>query len=273
MGRMHRRAMAVAGMAALAALVLGGCRPGTHTVVTALPPAHDVVFVVPHEDDESIFAGELLEHYRSSGAHVKLIYGTLSVGGAVAAKLPDYGVARGRGLAEVLARFPGFEVTTAPIPDGGGMPTGRKTREFAEFLRRPGMVPRDAAVFVIGGTGNSDHVDCREDVLSLMARRRQPVFLYWGYGQDHSRLDTDRYGQPVAFVPSETERASKRWASGVYDRGVYRDARFRRFRPRIMDTVGDDVVTAVWPRPPDPRPVAVSDSYRRTKLSSRSSSR
>jgi len=235
---------------ALGLFTVAAFRPPAPPAAEPLPHARSVVFVVPHEDDESLFAGEVIARYERAGAHVKLVYGTTSAGGRIAAARPRYRTLRRRALEEVLRALPGVTATVAPIPDGGGLSVDRKELRLAEFLRLPGMIPRDATVFVIAGDGNSDHVDARQDVLALMARRRRPVYLYWGYGRDHGRLDPAIVGVPVAFTPDARERALKRWAVGVYDRVVYRTGAFSAYRPSIMDDVMDDVVTLVRPRVP-----------------------
>jgi LmbE family N-acetylglucosaminyl deacetylase len=213
--------------------------------------ADSVVFVVPHADDESLFAGELLDHYVRAAARVTIVYTTTSSGGAAQARYPGYRAARAAVRAAVFGRLGSVEVTVAPIPDGGG--PGRESgalrrQQVSRFLHEPDVIPRGALIFVIGGAGNSDHYIAFQEATSLAWSRGQPVYVYWGYGRDPSRLDPYRAGRTVDFHATPNDRSFKVWAIRQYEVGVYDGGPYRRFLPRIMESAaGDDVVTELAP--------------------------
>jgi LmbE family N-acetylglucosaminyl deacetylase len=217
-------------------------KPGTQR----LPAARDVVFIVPHADDEALFAGELLAHYRASGARIHLVYTTNSAGGEYASRWPEFQAARARVRRRVVAPLGGkVHMTTASVPDGGAIAGGLRRRRILALLRKPGVVPAGATLFAIGGTGNSDHVASLAAARAIARERRRPLYIYWGYGADGTRLDPHRSGQTVVFTPTRGERSFKRWAVSVYYDLLYKRARYLRAKPQIMGRQGDDVVTVV----------------------------
>jgi hypothetical protein len=146
---------------------------------------------------------------------------------------------------EVLARLGSVDVTTPAIPDGPVWPRWRRAAAVARWLREPGVAPPGTVIFSIAGDGNSDHAIALEQARLLARDRGQPLYLYWGYGLDRSRLDPVRFGVPVEFTPDRHERAYKRWAVETYERRVYSPRSYGAFKPTIMDRVGDDVVTVL----------------------------
>lgn len=212
-----------------------------------LPAAREVVFIVPHADDEVLFAGELLARYHRSGARIRLVYVTDSSGGAYRERWPSFERKRAAVRAAVLAPLGRrVSVVVAPFADGGSINTTKGRRALARWLRRPTVVPRGATVLVIGGAGNSDHKAAASAARIITRERRQPLYVYWGYGRDGSELDHARAGIDVVFAPTRAERAYKRWAVGRYDRLLYSPgSRYRPARPLIMGSQGDDVVTVL----------------------------
>jgi LmbE family N-acetylglucosaminyl deacetylase len=210
-----------------------------------------VVFVVPHADDESLFAGELLNHYARASAHITVVYTTTSSGGAAQRFFPAFRAARAAVRDSVLRNLGTVEITVAPVPDGGGwgrMSGPRRLRLVHRFLTEPGVVPADVPIFVIGGAGNSDHYIAFDEARRLAWSRNQPLYVYWGYGRDHDHLDPHRVGTPVDAQPTAGDRAFKLRAIRQYMTRLYDRYPYDRYLPNIMRLPArDDLVTELAP--------------------------
>lgn len=149
------------------------------------------IFLVPHIDDETLFAGAtiaaLADYLHTTPDHIKLIYTTTSTAGRPWLSEPKYTRSR-RALLYDVAHSLGLERSSLYIPkdlyDGSQQSASEKYAGTLQWVQsQVGAANADIVLFTIGGNGNTDHTVAYAVGRTIARKLDIPLYVYWGYGK------------------------------------------------------------------------------------------
>lgn len=158
-----------------------------------IPLKHNTtyVFLVPHIDDETLFAGATLaalgDYVRATPDHIKIIYTTTSTAGRPWLSEPKYTRSR-RALLGQATRELGVSRSSICIPknlyDGSQQSAPEKYADTLQWVRSQiGVAGTNTVLFTIGGNGNIDHTVAYAVGREIARESSIPLYVYWGYGK------------------------------------------------------------------------------------------
>jgi LmbE family N-acetylglucosaminyl deacetylase len=250
--RRHGLARALASVVLAVAAIAGVWSPSACSPVPNAPRVRSgtrrVVILVPHGDDEALFAGEVLAAYASRTDLRVTVVLTTDCGGprAYVASHPEYPAARfnfARGQLEALGLR---DVRTLGVRVGTGSTLASKTAEMTSRLRATGLVDARVELWTISGTGNIDHEATYASSIAL-AREvgLRELHVFWGYVPKGQIVATPDVGSPVGGFATDAHLVVKDSLIAGYER--FFAMRYpQRQEPLLpLETGRHDLITAV----------------------------